>query len=349
MLFPAILLLPAFSAVAAQQCSSSSDCQTQDAPYCSRWGWCQWTAQYGEAGPSQSESEDAPLGSCRSAQDCTPRAPVCSREGFCTARHYGQQAPDNSRGNRISQTVSNQGSKGQTISRPRNNQQPHQTAGTVSGSSRRASRTHEQFLKSQSNHLDLSVERDIVTNNFKRSSRRDNSNHRNINQIKQKPSKRRLEPIPAVPDQTTKSSRNLPQIFKPLIAVPVPGIQRRVPSTTIKTTTVPTPDYIDRSSTDYYDNYDYNYYTEFEVMKKEEPIVLKTQTRGESQTFKNQRESSSRSRSQQQPRPGARQAPKANVSQGCLADCVTDCVAIEQLTAYRDCVEFCGRTCKNKK
>merc|ERR1712106_887853 len=141
----------------------------------------------------------------------------------------------------------------------------------------------------------------------------------------------------------------LPQIFKPLIAVPVPGIQRRVPSTTIKTTTVPTPDYIDRSSTDYYDNYDYNYYTEFEVMKKEEPTVLKTQARGESQTFNNQRESSSRSRSQQQPRPGARQAPQASVSRGCLADCVTDCVAIEQLTAYRDCVEFCGRTCKNKK
>jgi len=32
-------------------------------------------------------------------------------------------------------------------------------------------------------------------------------------------------------------------------------------------------------------------------------------------------------------------------SEGCLIDCVNDCVAIEELTAYRDCVEFCGRAC----
>ena len=43
------------------------------------------------------------------------------------------------------------------------------------------------------------------------------------------------------------------------------------------------------------------------------------------------------------------QAVHASVSQGCLADCVTDCVSIEQLTAYRDCVEFCGKTCNDKK
>ena len=32
---------------------------------------------------------------------------------------------------------------------------------------------------------------------------------------------------------------------------------------------------------------------------------------------------------------------------GCLNDCVSDCVAITQLTAYRDCVGFCGKTCKD--
>jgi len=33
-------------------------------------------------------------------------------------------------------------------------------------------------------------------------------------------------------------------------------------------------------------------------------------------------------------------------SQGCLYDCVNDCVAIDQLKAYRDCVDFCGVTCE---
>ena len=32
-------------------------------------------------------------------------------------------------------------------------------------------------------------------------------------------------------------------------------------------------------------------------------------------------------------------------SQGCLTDCVTDCIAIEELEAYKDCVGFCGKTC----
>ena len=32
-------------------------------------------------------------------------------------------------------------------------------------------------------------------------------------------------------------------------------------------------------------------------------------------------------------------------SQGCLTDCVSDCIAIEELEAYKDCVGFCGKTC----
>ena len=32
-------------------------------------------------------------------------------------------------------------------------------------------------------------------------------------------------------------------------------------------------------------------------------------------------------------------------SEGCLYDCVNDCVSIDKLTAYRDCVDFCGRSC----
>jgi len=37
--------------------------------------------------------------------------------------------------------------------------------------------------------------------------------------------------------------------------------------------------------------------------------------------------------------------PAPGVSQGCLYDCVYECVAIELLTAYRDCVKFCGDAC----
>jgi len=348
MISRALLLLPLLSSVAGQQCSTSEDCLTDDAPHCSRWGWCQWTAQYGDAGPSQWESDNAPPGSCRSAQDCTPRAPVCSNQGFCTIRpshHQKHSAPPPSKAR--SQTVSSQGQRVQTIEQPRNNHQTHRTseAARVPASSFRVSRTHQQFLKSQSNRLDS-----IVTNNFKRSSGRGNPNQNNNHQIKQKTTKIILESLPAVPDQTTKSSRNLPQFFEPLIAVPVPGIRRNVRTTTSTTTTSPPPDYVDRISKDYYDyydQYDYNYYTEFEVMKMKEPTVSKSAEREQPNSSIPQRSSGSRSRGQSQPAP--RLAPQASVSQGCLTDCVTDCVRIQQLTAYRDCVEFCGKTCNDKK
>ena len=78
-----------------------------------------------------------------------------------------------------------------------------------------------------------------------------------------------------------------------------------------------------------------------------ESTGVKPQTRGQTKPSNSQRASGSRS--QERSKPATHRAPQASVSQGCLADCVTDCVAIQQLTAYRDCVEFCGRTCKNKK
>jgi len=366
MLLPVILFFSTVSTISGQQCSTSSDCSSPDAPYCSRWGWCQWTTQFGAKGPSEAHRTGLPLGSCRSARDCTPRAPVCSNQGYCTWESSYQEE-HNSRGNKISQTGTIEGSKGQTINRPRNNQQAKQTGGTLAG---RASRTHQQFLKSQSNHLDLTEERISITNNFKRSSGRGNSNHRKNNQIKQKQNKRILQPFPAVPDQTTKSSRNLPHSFEPQVAVPIPGIQRRVPSTKTTTarttttiTTVLSSDYIDRvsSDSDYYDDYyDYNYYAEFEVMKQKVPTEAQAHIDRESLYLdyqsNNQRDSGSRRKEQSRHHhhqehhdQHAHQAVHASVSQGCLADCVTDCVTIEQLTAYRDCVEFCGKTCKDKK
>jgi len=357
MLLPTLLLFSTISTISGQQCSTSSDCSSPDAPYCSRWGWCQWTSQFGAKGPSEADRTGLPLGSCRSARDCTPRAPVCSNLGYCTWQSSYQEA-DNSRGNKISQTGTIEGSKGQTINRPRNNQQAEHTAGTLAG---RASRTHQQFLKSQSNRLDLTEERISATNNFKRSSGRGNSNHRKNNQIKQQQHKRILQPFPAVPDQTTKSSRNLPHSFEPQVAVPVPGIQQRVPSTKrTTTTTVPSSDYIDRvsSDSDYYDYYDYNYYAEFEVMKQKVPTEAETYINKESlysdyisydQRDSRRKDQSRHQHHQEHHDEHAHQAVHASISQGCLADCVTDCVTIEQLTAYRDCVEFCGKTCIDKK
>ena len=47
-----------------------------------RWGWCQWTADYGDEGPR----EDLPTtGYCNSNKDCVPRAPFCSR---CVGEHF---------------------------------------------------------------------------------------------------------------------------------------------------------------------------------------------------------------------------------------------------------------------
>jgi len=337
------------SSVSGEQCSTSSDCLTPDAPYCSRWGWCQWTAQYGEGGPSQWDLEDVPPGSCRSAQDCTPRAPVCSNQGFCTVRQSHEQRPDNPSDRVRSQTVSSQRARDQIINPPRNNNQPYQISEAASSSTHRASRTQEQFLKSQTNHLNSNYEEQSVTNNFKRSSGHGNHNHNNNNQIKQKPTKQILEPNPARPDQTTKSSRNLPQLFETFNATPVTGIQRKVLRKTTRTSTIPPPEYYDRISTDYYDYYDYNYYTEFEVMKMDvlPPPVTKSPIKEHSRPFSAHTSNGGSGGGQvQSPH---RAVPQVSVSQGCLVDCVSDCVAIQQLTAYRDCVEFCGRRCNDKK
>ena len=79
----------------------------------------------------------------------------------------------------------------------------------------------------------------------------------------------------------------------------------------------------------------YDYYADFEVQKTEpkksvdkEPRRLEAQEDGEAGIVEN---------------------PSEGESQGCLYDCVYDCVSISQLEAYRDCVDFCGKTCTNKK
>lgn len=284
------------SLVKAQQCGTSSDCTSPSAPHCSRWGWCQWTPDYGSSGPS---SDQNPSGSCRSAEECPPRAPHCSNQGYCTPWQTGETK-----------------TKTQNL--------------RVAA----AARVQDQFLKSQMNHF---VMEDEVTNNFKRSPGGRVTERNSRNQI-QRNNQKTLEPIPAVPDQTTKSSRQLPQTFSASAAVPVPGIQRRVQTTT--------------THSDYYDYYDYDYYAEFEVLKEPERTTQKSEqtqsTNRQSVSNRGQFNVNRRKVSETVGRGKTDSDMSGSVSQGCLVDCVTDCVSIKELTAYRDCVEFCGRTCNTK-
>ena len=106
-MLPVLLVLLAPGLLLAQQCKQPSDCTSSHAPHCSRWaavsyveripkpnynlsfvqiiwrwGWCQWTADYGDEGPR----EDLPTsGYCNSNKDCVPRAPFCSR---CVGEHF---------------------------------------------------------------------------------------------------------------------------------------------------------------------------------------------------------------------------------------------------------------------
>ena len=131
-----------------------------------------------------------------------------------------------------------------------------------------------------------------------------------------------------------------------------------------------------RAAGDYYENYDYNYYTQFEVLRNREDdradksiehkihqqFIGSTsgQTRGDNRRGRPQRtrviENDTRAQRVQQVTNDSNDdtidndgvtLTSSNVTGGCLNDCVNDCVSIAQLTAYRDCVGFCGKTCKD--
>ena len=119
---------------------------------------------------------------------------------------------------------------------------------------------------------------------------------------------------------------------------------QKFPSPNPRTTPAPVPVFdenrrekIDRQSSDYGQAYDYNidysnydYYTDFEVQKTQPEV----ESNGEARRLEE---------------PLILENPPEGQSQGCLYDCVYDCVSITQLEAYRDCVDFCGKTCTNKK
>merc|ERR1711971_878912 len=101
------------------------------------------------------------------------------------------------------------------------------------------------------------------------------------------------------------------------------------------------------------DDYDvYNYYAAFEARKRGQTQSEKsTRHKIEAQfsgttSSSSSSSSSSASASARRPRPLDDAPVSSNVSsEGCLTDCVTDCIAITQLSAYKDCVGFCGQTC----
>jgi len=67
-------------------CETPKDCEVDEYnPYCSKWGYCTWTPQFGDQGPPQSQGavEDGVRGQCRDDSDCTPWAPSCSPLGYC--------------------------------------------------------------------------------------------------------------------------------------------------------------------------------------------------------------------------------------------------------------------------
>lgn len=302
----------------ARQCETSDDCPDHS-PHCSDWGWCQWTDQYGTAGPSASPPDQD--GACSSDEDCSPRFPVCSNLGYCTVKDYFEKSG-----------VPREDDKGGLTrkERPRNGQRS--IGGR--GGRRQPNGSHQNNLR----------------------------NNRNNNNIQ----KQQQATTAALPEATATAGQQLP----------VPGIRQNGQQRDYDDS------YDDRKSAtsseaavaarDYYENYDYNYYTQFEVLRNQEDdrgdksiehkihqqFIGSTQSRDSARG----RPQNSRGRPQNtrvtsvNPVDNSNEGNEssdqvtltsANVTGGCLNDCVNDCVSIAQLTAYRDCVGFCGKTCKD--
>ena len=149
-----------------------------------------------------------------------------------------------------------------------------------------------------------------------------------------RPEPQKLQPAP----RNFRVSRPEPQKFQPPPPLPPPPAKTTPPPAPVFAERRQEP--IDRQSSDYGHTYDYvdysnyDYYTDFEVQKTQ-PKVL-SDARGEGRRLP-------------QEEPLILENPPEGQSQGCLYDCVYDCVSITQLEAYRDCVDFCGKTCTDKK
>ena len=108
-------------------------------------------------------------------------------------------------------------------------------------------------------------------------------------------------------------------------------------------TVAPPTQRFDRQSPDYHEYYDYSYYMDFEVLKM--GAEVKTEAPAREVTKAEEERDPTLPPIMGLP---VKENPAQGESQGCLYDCVYDCVSIIQLSAYRDCVHFCGTTCKDK-
>jgi len=339
-----LLLVVSTPGLLAQQCKQPSDCSSPHAPHCSRWGWCQWTADYGEEGPR----EDLPTtGYCNSNKDCVPRAPFCSRQGYCTQRpapkgkHSGRQknktAEDKRRTNQIRGRAQDRASQDHRMSEKRPQTRNHRTDDRDQQQSQRRSQESrvapKRVMRNQAKPRPEAGEEPrtrgvLPSATFLLSQMNTGFGQRRVDILEPEP--RNFRPPPPPPQPV---ARREPQKFQP-------------PSPTPRTTPAPTfnerlPEPIDRQSSDYSQMYDYNidysnydYYTDFEVQKTQPEV--ESSGRGEGRRLA-------------QEEPLILENPPEGQSQGCLYDCVYDCVSITQLEAYRDCVDFCGKTCTTKK
>lgn len=317
-----LLLLVMLPGLMGQQCERSADCKSPYAPHCSKWGWCQWTSQYGDSGPVEVPSS----GYCNSNKECVPRAPFCSRQGYCTQRPLRPGNEDQQIENRFKTKTSLMNQQRNIEHKEKFHRIPVRSQEETVNQD---SRMHD---RDQSNKIRPNLEEDprggvLPSGTFL------------LNQMQSTFGLRRS----GNEDTILKDRRNIGRSFHP--SPPLTQFQRPDPAPLPFTTPPPPPqDPIDRQSSNHYNDYqyDYNYYMDFEVQKT---VVIPEDAvqEGRSGDYVDYFEDTD----------GVGEAikehPKEGESQGCLYDCVYDCVSISQLTAYRDCVDFCGKTCNNKK
>lgn len=101
---------------------------------------------------------------------------------------------------------------------------------------------------------------------------------------------------------------------------------------------------------EYFQLYEYDYYqqyADFEVQKTDTGALENSNEKERELVKESESEDGTKEESDVRVIP-IKESPLPGESQGCLYDCVYDCVGIDQLSAYRDCVRFCGKTCQNK-
>jgi len=349
-----LLLLLSLTGSSGQKCGSSLDCESPYAPNCSRWGWCQWTHQFGVQGPDDQnlnkQHKNIKVTEV-SKSTIDPRSRARSNKGEIGGGRIRISSRELSDNIVPANTILLQRSVELTADR----KEPQGLFGVLT-------------TVTQKQNTKPTIEQSHR--------RRKSSQTKGRAQSKKGDAKdfyRRRRKSKPVQQLNTKERGELPS-FKDVSTI------RNTPSS-ITTKTAPTPARIERQSSDYddYDDYynsdNYDYYTEFEVLKMEPETNIENNSNqnqinkstksstirstesscslctnggiNNSETRGSNQNSATESTRNNRAEP-IKENPSHGESQGCLYDCVYDCVSIIKLTAYRDCVNFCGRTCKDK-